>query len=320
MERPDASGGGARRWLCLERPDLSQLVEGRLGDHRHASPRQGQDSDWLASRQPAGLKASSGAGDAGPIRRSDDCCHYASDPLAAAFGARFFRRCSAQETRPRSSLGEGRRWAGLSHRPCWRPPTRRCWASSLQAPVTLASCRGSRSVRHCRAGKQSPSRSPSCAISTSVICGTAGTLCLADDHLLSCLAIFCFGFSPTNFRRIISAIWMASASACSTTRGLPRKRDGVPRTLAGARPRLGPAPCWAVNGTAGCIGWRCSPMALPGTAKSIPACRRSPWRSPAPAGTARSSSACAISRRKGPPHEDRTSETSSLRDLYPRLD
>ena len=25
----------ARRWLCLERPDLSQLVEGRLGDHRH---------------------------------------------------------------------------------------------------------------------------------------------------------------------------------------------------------------------------------------------------------------------------------------------
>ena len=27
--------GGARRWLCLERPDLSQLVEGRLGDHRH---------------------------------------------------------------------------------------------------------------------------------------------------------------------------------------------------------------------------------------------------------------------------------------------
>ena len=156
--------------------------------------------------------------------------------------------------------------------------------------------------------EKSPSRSPSCAISTSGICGSAGTLCLADDHLLTCLAIFCFGFSPTDFRRIISAIWMASASACSTTRGLPRKRDGVPRTWAGALPRLGPAPCWAVNGTAGCIGWRCSPMALLGTARPIPACRRSPWRSPAPAGTARSSSACAISRRKGPPHEDRTSE------------
>ena len=75
---------------------------------RHRSGK-AKTRDWLASRQPAGLKASSGAGDAGPIRRSDDCCHHASDPLAAAFGARLFRRCSAQETRPRSSLGEGRR-------------------------------------------------------------------------------------------------------------------------------------------------------------------------------------------------------------------
>ena len=40
---------------------------------------------------------------------ADHCRHHADDPLAAAFGARLFRRCRAQETRPRSSLGEGRR-------------------------------------------------------------------------------------------------------------------------------------------------------------------------------------------------------------------
>ena len=54
-------------------------------------------------------EAGSGAGDAGTTRRSDHCRHHAGDPLAAAFGARLFRRCSAQETRPGSSLGEGRR-------------------------------------------------------------------------------------------------------------------------------------------------------------------------------------------------------------------
>ena len=35
MERPDATGGGAGRWLCLERQDLSEPVEGCLRDHRH---------------------------------------------------------------------------------------------------------------------------------------------------------------------------------------------------------------------------------------------------------------------------------------------
>src|SRR6516225_11330725 len=35
MERPDAPGRCSCRWLCLERQDLSQPVEGRLGDHRH---------------------------------------------------------------------------------------------------------------------------------------------------------------------------------------------------------------------------------------------------------------------------------------------
>ena len=35
MERPDASGRGACRGLCLERQDLSEPVQGRLCDHRH---------------------------------------------------------------------------------------------------------------------------------------------------------------------------------------------------------------------------------------------------------------------------------------------
>ena len=61
----------------------------------------------LAPGQPGGLEAGSGAGDAGPSRRSDDCRHHASDPLATAFGARLFRRCGAQEAWARSSLGEG---------------------------------------------------------------------------------------------------------------------------------------------------------------------------------------------------------------------
>ena len=106
---PEESGSGlssaGEAITSRKRISVSAQTSAR---RRHRSG-QAKTSDWLASRQPAGLKASSGAGDAGPIRRSDDCCHYASDPLAAAFGARLFRRCSAQETRPRSSLGEGRR-------------------------------------------------------------------------------------------------------------------------------------------------------------------------------------------------------------------
>ena len=35
MERADATGGGAGRWLCLERQDLSEPVQGCLRDHRH---------------------------------------------------------------------------------------------------------------------------------------------------------------------------------------------------------------------------------------------------------------------------------------------
>src|ERR1700752_3747059 len=39
MERPDAAGGSACRWLCLEWQDLSKPVEGGLRDHRHALER-----------------------------------------------------------------------------------------------------------------------------------------------------------------------------------------------------------------------------------------------------------------------------------------
>src|SRR4029079_14755591 len=35
MERADASGRGAGRWLCLERQDLSEPVEDRPCHHRH---------------------------------------------------------------------------------------------------------------------------------------------------------------------------------------------------------------------------------------------------------------------------------------------
>src|SRR6202008_4515815 len=39
MERADAAGGSACRWLCLERQHLSQPVESGLRDHRHALER-----------------------------------------------------------------------------------------------------------------------------------------------------------------------------------------------------------------------------------------------------------------------------------------
>ena len=73
------------------------------------APVRQKEPNWLASRQPAGLKASSGC------RRcwadpegATIAAVYPSDPLAAALGAQLFRRCSTQETRPRFSLGEGR--------------------------------------------------------------------------------------------------------------------------------------------------------------------------------------------------------------------
>ena len=86
----------------------------------------------------------------------------------------------------------------------------------------------------------------------------------------------------------------APARSFGVSRGRRTARRGPGRRL----PNSGRAPCWAANGTARCNGWRCWPMALPGTARPIRACRRSPSRSPAPAGTDRSSSACGTSHRR----------------------
>src|SRR6266487_1480184 len=61
-------------------------------------------------------------------------------------------------------------------------------------------------------------------------------------------------------------------------------------------------------------------MGLAGMARPIRACRRLLSRSPARAGTDRSSLACETSRRKDFHHEDRIGEAGLLRDLYPRLD
>ena len=77
-----------------------------------------------------------------PTSRSDDCCHHARNPLAAAFGPRLLRRCGAQEARPRSRLGEGRRRPGLSHRPAWRrsfqfPPIAPCPCRKLDPHVLV---------------------------------------------------------------------------------------------------------------------------------------------------------------------------------------
>ena len=54
-----------------------------------------------------------------------------------------------------------------------------------------------------------------------------------------CLATFSFVFSPIGFRRITSAIWMASG--CLIARSLPRQRDSAPRTWAGVLRSFGRA-------------------------------------------------------------------------------
>src|SRR6201997_223247 len=46
MERADAAGGSACRWLCLEWQHLSKLVQGCLRDHRHAL-------EWTEVLRPA---------------------------------------------------------------------------------------------------------------------------------------------------------------------------------------------------------------------------------------------------------------------------
>ena len=93
---------------------------------------------------------------------------------------------------------------------------------SLQAPVTLASCR-------VKIGPAAPDRE-TLTIEIARLrdldigdSGTASPRHLAGDRPFTCLATFCFGCSPIAFRRIISAIWIASVSACLIAREFPRK-------------------------------------------------------------------------------------------------
>jgi hypothetical protein len=99
--------------------------------------------------------------------------------------------------------------------------------------------------------------------------------------------------------------WMARASICLIVRSLLRRLDRRPCAWFGVSPMSGRAPSWAVNGMAACNGCRCVPMVLPGRARPIPACRRLPLQSPAPAGMGRGSLACEISQRRGFRHEGR---------------
>src|ERR1700740_592044 len=55
---------------------------------------------------------------------------------------------------------------------------------------------------------------------------------------------------------------------------------------------------WAANGTGRCSRWQCLPMALPGTATPIRACRRRPSRTPGRAGKGRSFSARETNQRR----------------------
>src|SRR5262249_35942982 len=52
MERPDAAGHGAGRWLCLEWQDLSQPLEGRPRHYRH--PLERSQVLWLARQTVEG--------------------------------------------------------------------------------------------------------------------------------------------------------------------------------------------------------------------------------------------------------------------------
>src|SRR6185295_12000796 len=82
------------------------------------------------------------------------------------------------------------------------------------------------------------------------------------------------------------ALLKTPANAQSRSNGRPRRYDR--------------ARCWLANGTAVCRGSPYSPMALPGTARPIGACRKSPRPLLAPVGTDPSSLACMTSHLKTP--------------------
>ena len=68
-----------------------------------------------------------------------------------------------------------------------------------------------------------------------------------------------------------------------------------------------------------CGGHRGWEKRRPGTARPIPACRRSPQLSPVPVGTGLGSSVSATGQRRSYDHEDGKIEASSLRNLHPRF-
>ena len=165
------------------------------------------------------------------------------------------------------------------------------------------------------------SRSRACAISTSAdfaadgirVWGRPAPLHLPRHLLFRILAY-----------RLQADHWVTSmlrASACSIARSRLSRPDRVLLHRAAQSTTFAPAPFSAASGTGRCIGWRCLPTALPGTARPMPASRRSPSRSPAPAGTGQGSSACATSHaREHRIMKTGSAKAGSLRHLYPGLD
>ena len=107
------------------------------------SPAAGVAFSMLTSRareaQPCSLKASSRhRTSAVPLRRYG-CRDYGRHGLATAFGARLTCRSRAQAAQAEPPFGKGGRRSGLPDRDHRQ---RQGWASSIQAPVGLASCRG----------------------------------------------------------------------------------------------------------------------------------------------------------------------------------
>ena len=99
--RPDpvpgkAEGPAAKAVASRKRISVATQKPAR----KQHQPEQGEDQSRLLAGKPAGLETSSRARDAGSSGGSDDCCHHARDPLAAALGPRLLCRRGAQEARP----------------------------------------------------------------------------------------------------------------------------------------------------------------------------------------------------------------------------
>jgi hypothetical protein len=123
------SGSRMLRWARLRRQALAGSPTGPKSKHLQSkssppaselllqrrrpfarSIRRARRRPKLAPRAKAGRGRNKRAcSHAGPSGGSDDCSHHARHSLAAALGARLLRWGSAQEARPQSALGEGRR-------------------------------------------------------------------------------------------------------------------------------------------------------------------------------------------------------------------